>query len=85
MLPHSVRVIVRDWLNANHIVLAARGTVLIDSGYGRDSVLTLSSVSEVLAGRPLDWLGQHPLSFRPHGRQRSRAPRASMPRQHSAG
>lgn len=32
MLPLSVRVIVRDWLNANHIVLIGRWrTVLIDS------------------------------------------------------
>jgi glyoxylase-like metal-dependent hydrolase (beta-lactamase superfamily II) len=57
MLPPSVRVIIRDWLNANHIVLIGRQrTVLIDSGYGRDSAQTLSRVDEVLAGRPLDWL-----------------------------
>src|SRR5258706_4029781 len=57
MLPPSIRVIVRDWLNANHIVLAGRQRmVLIDSGYGRDTAHTLSKVSEVLAGRPLDWL-----------------------------
>lgn len=57
MLPLCVRVIIRDWLNANHIVLIGRQrTVLIDSGYGRDSAQTLSRVDEVLAGRPLDWL-----------------------------
>jgi glyoxylase-like metal-dependent hydrolase (beta-lactamase superfamily II) len=57
MLPTSVRVIVRDWLNANHIVLIGRQrTVLIDSGYGRDTAQTLDKVSGVLAGRPLDWL-----------------------------
>lgn len=56
-LPSSVRVIIRDWLNANHIVLIGRQrTVLIDSGYGRDAADTLSKVSEVLHGRPLDWL-----------------------------
>jgi glyoxylase-like metal-dependent hydrolase (beta-lactamase superfamily II) len=57
MLPLCVRVIIRDWLNANHIVLIGRQrTVLIDSGYGRDTAQTLSRVDEVLAGRPLDWL-----------------------------
>lgn len=57
MLPLCVRVIIRDWLNANHIVLIGRQrTVLIDSGYGRDTAQTLSRVDKVLAGRPLDWL-----------------------------
>jgi glyoxylase-like metal-dependent hydrolase (beta-lactamase superfamily II) len=57
MLPSSVRVIVRDWLNANHVILIGQQrTVLVDSGYGRDTGQTLSKVSEVLAGRPLDWL-----------------------------
>ena len=57
MLPPSIRVIVRDWLNANHIVLTGRQhAVLIDSGYGRDAAQTLSRVADVLAGKPLDWL-----------------------------
>jgi glyoxylase-like metal-dependent hydrolase (beta-lactamase superfamily II) len=57
MLPCSVKVIVRDWLNSNHIVMMGRQrTVLIDSGYGRDKEQTLSMVSEGLAGRTLDWL-----------------------------
>ena len=57
MLPSCIRVIVRDWLNANHIVLIGRQrTVLIVSGYGRDAANTLSKVAEVLAGRPLEWL-----------------------------
>jgi len=57
MLPSCVRVIVRDWLNANHIVLVGRRrTVLIDSGYGRDKAQALSKIAEVLEGRPLDWL-----------------------------
>jgi len=50
-------VIVRDWLNANHILLAGRDrTVLVDSGYGRDTSITLAKVSVELAGKPLDWL-----------------------------
>ena len=56
-LPPQVRVIVRDWLNANHILLTGRDrTVLVDSGYGRDTSITLAKVSVELAGRPLDWL-----------------------------
>ncbi|HWH46277.1 MAG TPA: MBL fold metallo-hydrolase [Burkholderiales bacterium] len=56
-LPPQVRVIVRDWLNANHILFSGRDrTVLIDSGYGRDARITLAKVSAELAGRPLDWL-----------------------------
>ena len=47
----------RDWLNANHILLSGRDrTVLIDSGYGRDANITLGKVSAELAGRPLDSL-----------------------------
>ena len=56
-LPPQVRVIVRDWLNANHILLTGRDRiVLVDSGYGRDANATLEKVSVELAGRPLDWL-----------------------------
>ncbi len=56
-LPPQVRVIVRDWLNANHILLTARDrTVLVDSGYGRDASITLAKISVELAGKPLDWL-----------------------------
>ncbi len=56
-LPPQVRVIVRDWLNANHILVIGRDrTVLVDSGYGRDTSITLAKVSVELAGRPLDWL-----------------------------
>ena len=57
MLPSSIRVIVRDWLNANHVVLMGRETnVLLDSGYSRDKAETLSRINEVLAGQPLHWL-----------------------------
>jgi len=56
-LPPQVRVIVRDWLNANNILLTGRDrTVLVDSGYHRDTSITLAKVSVELAGRPLDWL-----------------------------
>jgi glyoxylase-like metal-dependent hydrolase (beta-lactamase superfamily II) len=57
MLPGSVNVIVRDWLNANHILLAGKhSNVLIDSGYGRDTSETLSRVAATTGGRPIDWL-----------------------------
>ena len=49
--------IVRDWLNANHILLKGGDrSVLVDSGYGREATITLAKVSAELAGRPLDWL-----------------------------
>lgn len=56
-LPSTVRVIVRDWLNANHILFSGPArAVLVDSGYGRDSQLTIKKVDAQLAGRRLDWL-----------------------------
>ncbi len=56
-LPSQVRVIVRDWLNANHVLLTGRDhTVLVDSGYGRDAAITLAKVAFELDGRPLDWM-----------------------------
>lgn len=56
-LPSAVRVIVRDWLNANHVLFTGpEGTVLVDSGYGRDTKLTSAKVEAQLAGRRLDWL-----------------------------
>ncbi len=42
-LPRTLRVIVRDWLNANQAVLAdAESCVVIDSGYVRDAARTLA-------------------------------------------
>lgn len=40
-LPAHVRVVVRDWLNANQVVLLGRKVVVVDTGYGRDVVETL--------------------------------------------
>lgn len=56
-LPQGMQVIVRDWLNANHVVFEdPRQSVLIDSGYGRDSCITLERLHNALRGRRLDWL-----------------------------
>jgi glyoxylase-like metal-dependent hydrolase (beta-lactamase superfamily II) len=55
-LPPSVRVIVRDWLNANHVLITSPGEgVLIDTGYGAHSRHTLELLrsGRGLAGRPL--------------------------------
>lgn len=42
-LPPQVRIIVRDWLSANHVVLRAPGdNVVIDTGYVTHAPLTLS-------------------------------------------
>lgn len=52
-LPEGMRVIVRDWLNANHMVFAQAGrTVLVDSGCRRDAAVTLEKVTEALNGHP---------------------------------
>ncbi|HZP93127.1 MAG TPA: MBL fold metallo-hydrolase [Burkholderiales bacterium] len=41
-LPPQIRVVVRDWLNSNQVVLLGRdATILVDSGYGRDAGETL--------------------------------------------
>lgn len=56
-LPPQLRVLLRDWLSANHVLLKSRaGHVLIDSGYGRHAPLTLS-----LLGTP-QGLGEAPLA-----------------------
>jgi glyoxylase-like metal-dependent hydrolase (beta-lactamase superfamily II) len=56
MLPESVRVIVRGWLNCNQVVLLEHGdNVLVDSGYCTDREKTL----ELLAGR--EGLDRQPL------------------------
>lgn len=57
-LPAPIRVIVRDWLNANQIVLLGPETVVIDSGYVRDAQRTLELLTAPggLDGRRLDLL-----------------------------
>ena len=55
-LPPQVHVFVRDWLNANHVVMrSADGHVLVDSGYGRYAAMTLALVASPrgLNGEPL--------------------------------
>jgi glyoxylase-like metal-dependent hydrolase (beta-lactamase superfamily II) len=55
-LPPSVRVIVRDWLSANHVVLRSpRGHVVIDTGYVSTVELTLALLASpaALGGEPL--------------------------------
>lgn len=54
MLPASIRVVVRDWLNANHVLLLdGDDNVLIDSGYVTHADTTLRLVTDQLQGRPL--------------------------------
>ncbi|MBI2312372.1 MAG: MBL fold metallo-hydrolase [Betaproteobacteria bacterium] len=58
-LPPQIHVIVRDWLNANNIVLRSRnGNVVIDSGYSSHAAATLSLLRrpDALGDRPLHWL-----------------------------
>ena len=58
-LPPTVHVIVRDWLNANHVLLKGRESrVLIDSGYYTHAQRTLALLlaPEALGDARLDWL-----------------------------
>jgi glyoxylase-like metal-dependent hydrolase (beta-lactamase superfamily II) len=55
-LPPQVRVLVRDWLSSNSVLLKGRdGHVLIDSGYGRHAPLTLALLAtpQALSEAPL--------------------------------
>ena len=59
LLPPSIRVIVRGWLNCNQILLLAPGeNVLVDSGYSthRESTLERIAGPEGLDGEPLERL-----------------------------
>ncbi len=54
MLPTTIKVIVRDWLNANHVLFFGEDeNVLVDAGYVAHADTTVRLVSEQLAGRPL--------------------------------
>jgi glyoxylase-like metal-dependent hydrolase (beta-lactamase superfamily II) len=58
-LPSQIRVIVRDWLNANNILLRGRdANVLIDTGYVSRAQETLSLLRrpQHLGSEPLNWL-----------------------------
>ena len=57
VLPPQIRVIVRDWLNANQILLRGReGNVLVDTGYVTRAPTTLALVQECLSGARVDLL-----------------------------
>jgi glyoxylase-like metal-dependent hydrolase (beta-lactamase superfamily II) len=59
LLPPSIRVIVRGWLNCNQVVLRAPGdNVLVDSGYctHREETLELVAGEHGLQGEPLERL-----------------------------
>lgn len=53
-LPATMRVIVRDWLSANHVLFLTEGdNVLVDSGYGARCGETLARLADVLGDQPL--------------------------------
>lgn len=53
-LPAGMRVLVRDWVNANHILFDdADGAVLVDSGHVGSRARTLQLLDAALEGRPL--------------------------------
>jgi len=57
LLPPQLRVLVRDWLSGNNVVLRSRrdGHVVVDSGYVKHAALTLELLESdyALAGEPL--------------------------------
>lgn len=56
-LPPQIRVIVRDWLNANQVVLCGgEGNVLVDTGYVTRARDTLALLAAELRGEPVDLL-----------------------------
>ncbi len=56
-LPPQIRVVVRDWLSANQIVLRGRdGNVLIDTGYVTRAATTLTLLQDCLEGERVDLL-----------------------------
>jgi glyoxylase-like metal-dependent hydrolase (beta-lactamase superfamily II) len=52
-LPPGIQVIERGWLSANNIVLHARETAVVDSGYGAHAVQTVALIEHALEGKPL--------------------------------
>lgn len=55
VFPPGVQVLVRDWLNANGVLLRGdTGNMLIDTGYGSHARATLDLVRAALSGEPLD-------------------------------
>jgi len=57
MIPVTVKVIVRDWLNANHVLfLGEDENVLVDSGYVTHADTTVRLVREALGTRTLQRL-----------------------------
>jgi glyoxylase-like metal-dependent hydrolase (beta-lactamase superfamily II) len=56
-LPPPIRVVVRDWLNSNQVVLLGREAIVVDSGYVRDAQRTLDLLRlEALGDRAVDLL-----------------------------
>jgi glyoxylase-like metal-dependent hydrolase (beta-lactamase superfamily II) len=57
VLPPQIRFILRDWLNANQIVLRGRdGNVLIDTGYVTRAATTLALLRDCLDGERVNLL-----------------------------
>jgi glyoxylase-like metal-dependent hydrolase (beta-lactamase superfamily II) len=50
---HPPVVIVRDWLNANHVLFTGEENVLVDAGHVTGTARTLEALGEALQGRPL--------------------------------
>jgi glyoxylase-like metal-dependent hydrolase (beta-lactamase superfamily II) len=55
-LPDGIQVLERGWLSANNIVLRAKETTVVDSGYGAHAAQTVALLEHALAGKSLDRL-----------------------------
>jgi glyoxylase-like metal-dependent hydrolase (beta-lactamase superfamily II) len=55
-LPRGIQVLERGWLSSNNIVLHAKGTTVVDSGYGAHAAQTVALLEHALGGKSLDHL-----------------------------
>jgi glyoxylase-like metal-dependent hydrolase (beta-lactamase superfamily II) len=55
-LPDGIQLLERGWLSANNIVLRAKETTVVDSGYGAHAAQTVALLEHALAGKSLDRL-----------------------------
>ena len=52
-LPENIQVLERGWLSANNIVLHAKETTVVDSGYGAHAAQTVALIEHALTGKTL--------------------------------
>ena len=53
ILPDGIQVLERGWLSSNNIVLHAKETTVVDSGYGAHAAQTVALIEHALTGKAL--------------------------------